>query len=176
MQNIKQEPPKRCAACSEILLRKQFNGRLESINVFLRRKYCNRGCMAAAMVKPVVKRQTYLQRARPRRLDHCEICQASGIRLTIHHKNRIWSDNQPGNLQTLCSSCHTSLHHASGEISKRLEQRPCESCGLVGLRKTCNTCRSRIKRYGADLVKQLGPNFYWRRAFALIPRRNELTA
>lgn len=174
-QNISPTPEKYCAFCSAQLERKKFDGRLESMNCFIRRKYCNQSCMAKAMVKPSVTRSAYQWRARQFRKSNCEMCGTSK-RLSIHHKDKDWSNNDPSNLMTLCASCHTSLHHSLEDIVKTLGPRPCECCGRIGLKRRCCTCQTRIRRYGETLVKQLGPNFCWRRASHLIPKLEGRTA
>ena len=170
---MKPDPEKHCAACSTRLMRARMNGRLEDMAVFLRRKYCNRKCMANGQMKEVLTRSGYLVRARKHLGQICESC-GTPTRLSIHHKDRNWRNNNPSNLQTLCASCHTSLHHSAGEICPKRGDQPCESCGRISQRRFCNTCRTRIRRYGVDLVLKLGPSFCWRRASFLLRNKIEL--
>lgn len=147
---IEKHLTKHCAHCSKQMDRKRFNGRLEDFQVFQRRKFCGRECMALAMQKEHPKRKAYGQRARKLALqDRCEACQTTRC-LAIHHKDRDWSNNDPKNLQTLCNSCHTSLHHAQGDISPAQPKPPCTHCGKPSYRSgLCSTCRTQIRRYGA---------------------------
>ena len=39
----------------------------------------------------------------------CDLCGATG-ELHLHHKNKQHFDDNPGNWQTLCRSCHTKIH------------------------------------------------------------------
>lgn len=147
MPNRKPDPLKHCASCGAKMERKWFNGVLESMNCFLRRRHCGRQCMATAMLQEHITRSGHLVRARKHLKKACEQCGTS-VRLGIHHKNRNWSDDSPDNLETLCSSCHTKLHLAAGDISRNLPPRPCRYCGKVGNVAVCSTCRSRIHSHG----------------------------
>lgn len=42
----------------------------------------------------------------------CEICGATKD-LEVHHKDKNYSNNNPNNLMTVCSSCHQQIHHQS---------------------------------------------------------------
>jgi len=144
----KQEPERYCAHCSAQLTRNRINERLEDMGVFKKRKYCNRACMAAGMVKENPSRKGFGIRARKFRQHECAQCGARE-NLSIHHRDRKWENNDPVNLETLCSSCHTSLHHAAGEINPKQEKPPCRYCGTPSYRNgVCNTCRTRIRRRG----------------------------
>jgi hypothetical protein len=105
-----QEPEKHCAECGELMTRKTFNGRLEDLGVFNRRKYCNQTCMANAFVSDAPCEGTLHQRARKLRGTFCEFCGAM-TRLQAHHKDWNVQNNSPENIQTLCISCHASYHH-----------------------------------------------------------------
>lgn len=52
---------------------------------------------------------TNATKARRFKKDFCEKC-GSTEHLLVHHKNRNQSDNRPGNLETLCSTCHHLAH------------------------------------------------------------------
>lgn len=149
MPTQKTGEPRFCACCATLLERKRINGRLEDFGVFNRRKFCNQECMAKAMHKDDPKRQAYNMRARKQSLKPaCELCAATE-KLSIHHMDRNWRNNSPANLQTLCASCHTSLHHAAGDISPTREKPPCMYCGKPSYRSgVCSTCRTRIRRHG----------------------------
>jgi hypothetical protein len=152
----KPDPERHCGSCGALMSRKRFNGRLEDMSVFLRRRYCGRECMARAYVKEEVTRKGHLVRARKFRKSACEIC-GGNEKLGIHHKDRDWANDAPDNLQTLCASCHTSLHHAAGEISPRLPLRNCRVCGRPDCnRSVCNTCRTRERAARLRLARRLG--------------------
>lgn len=128
--------------------RKRIGARLEDRSVFLRRLYCDQTCMGMAQRKGAPSRDAYRKRARRLRGSSCEVCGRTE-RLSLHHKDRNWSNNDPSNLQTLCASCHTSLHHEAGHISPRRTPPPCEVCGKPSYRRAlCSTHLTRWKRYG----------------------------
>lgn len=104
------DPEKYCQQCGTILTRKTFNGRLEDLGVFKRRKYCDTTCMANAFVSDAPCKGTLHQRARKFRGKRCEFCGAT-TRLQAHHKDTNPQNNSPENIQTLCVSCHASYHH-----------------------------------------------------------------
>ena len=145
----KPDPEKLCQACGALLRRKRMNGRLEDRTVFLKRLYCDQKCMGKAHMRPDPTRSAYLKRIAHLKKKNCEICRASDKRLTLHHKDRNWRNGDPSNIQTLCSSCHTSLHHANAEIVPRAKERPCAFCQRpIWGRSVCNTCRTQIRRNG----------------------------
>ena len=153
MPHTKPDPEKFCDNCKARLSRKRINGRMEDMAVFVRRRYCNRACMAAAMLQPDPSRKGYGIRARKHLKSNCENC-GTTQKLSIHHADRNWKNNDPANLKTLCTSCHTSLHHAAGEISPKQEKPPCRLCGRVSYRSgLCNTCRTRMRRSGQSTAK-----------------------
>ncbi len=154
----KADPVKHCLHCKQLLTRKRFNGRCEDMAVFLRRKFCGRECMAKSMIQPVVSRQGYLCRARKHRKDMCDLCGGKDG-LSINHKNRDWTDNSPGNLETLCISCHMKKHWAEpGRLYDVPKSPPCEVCGKVEARSHHGMCQKhwqRVKRHGdPHLVKR----------------------
>src|SRR6516162_6446443 len=114
---VSPDPENHCRACSKLMRRKRFNGRMEDMAAFLRRKYCDQVCMAVGMVKTTKSRGQWQFLARKFKGSACEQC-GTTVDLEIHHKNRDWSDNSLSNLQTLCSTCHMKLHHAAGDITK----------------------------------------------------------
>jgi len=137
-----------CAYCAALLVRKRFGKRLEDRGRFLVRKYCNRRCMSRGMMLPFPTRNAWAVRARKLRKNECENCGATE-RLSIHHRNKKWWDNQPGNIITLCASCHTTLHHSNNDIVPKKAWRPCRFCGYLTFGRTvCNTCRTQIRRDG----------------------------
>ena len=48
--------------------------------------------------------------------DSCELC-GTTERLTIHHKDKNWRNNDPNNLQTVCFPCHKK-NEPMGEVRK----------------------------------------------------------
>lgn len=53
----------------------------------------------------------------------CEICGAKhteGALLELHHKNKVWTDGTPSNLQLLCNKCHCKEH---SKFDKDLDER-----------------------------------------------------
>lgn len=49
----------------------------------------------------------------------CECC-GSDKDLQVHHKNLVWFDNTPSNLQLLCKKCHAAAH---SKLEKSLDER-----------------------------------------------------
>lgn len=147
MPNRKPDPIKHCKQCGDLLSRKRINGRLEDLSVFIRRQYCDQGCMAMSFrtSDDVAARATILKRARAFKGGKCEQC-GTADRLQIHHKNRDWRDNSCENLQTLCARCHMLLHHANGDIKPRKDPGLC-ACGRPARTASkCDTCLSRRSR------------------------------
>ena len=108
--HTKPSPEKSCAMCNSKMERQQSaRGVLEDFTSFTRRKYCSRKCKDASVVKEVVTKNQYRHRARRLRKPQCEQC-GSGSKLQVHHIDKDVSNNTPMNLQTLCASCHNTLH------------------------------------------------------------------
>jgi 5-methylcytosine-specific restriction endonuclease McrA len=89
------------------MTRKRFNGRLEDLGVFKRRRRCSQSCANTRTEN--LSRDTHHWRARQHRSRVCEEC-GTGVGLHVHHKDRNPTNNDPANLQTLCASCHLKLH------------------------------------------------------------------
>jgi hypothetical protein len=78
----------------------------------------------------------------------CEQCGKTS-RLGLHQKDGDRTNNSPKNLQTLCPSCHTSLHWAQGKKPWRRHPSSCIACGKPAKRLgLCGTHRSRLLRHG----------------------------
>src|SRR3990167_4360396 len=107
------EPRRYCRYCGAILHRKQWPSALEDMGAFLRRRYCDRACMAQAMVQPDVTRSAHLWRSRRHRKSTCERCGGT-TGLHVHHKDGNWKNDILENLETLCSSCHLKDHWQNG--------------------------------------------------------------
>ena len=65
--------------------------------------------MAQGMVKEAVSKEAYHHRARKFRKSKCERC-GSADRLHVHHKDDNYKNNDPANLETLCTYCHGKEH------------------------------------------------------------------
>jgi len=107
----------------------------------------------------------YRYHARKMRKSFCENCGSTEATLCAHHKDGNWTNNDPSNIQTLCSSCHTSLHHVRGDIVTKQIMPPCKICGKPSYRSTeklCNTHRTRWRRYGNPLLtrKRIGASWH----------------
>lgn len=103
----KAEPEKYCELCGTKFGRKTFNGRLEDLGVFKRRKYCSIKC-ASTKERPG-HWGTYHWRARKHRGPRCEAC-GSTDQLHAHHVDGQPMNNEAENIQTLCVFCHNFLH------------------------------------------------------------------
>ena len=160
----KPDPVKCCAFCNKPMERKRYNGVLESNLAFRRRKYCDPTCMGLAHRKEDPTRDGYRKRIYPLRKERCEKC-GTMEKLSIHHMDRNWRNNDPANLQTLCSSCHTSLHHEANDIQPPKSTRPCQYCGHVSNRTTCESCKTRIRLTGSPYQTPSG-----RRPFTRSPK------
>lgn len=114
----KPTPPRFCQHCAEKLERKRLpNGDLEYLIHFNRRKFCNRGCMAADFdARPVTATPSWMTaHYHARKLappTPCVGCGKTG-RTDVHHKDGNWRNNSPENVERRCRSCHMKLHRAA---------------------------------------------------------------
>jgi len=106
----KPDPEKYCQYCRKRLKRKIYNGRLEDMGAFKRRKYCNQSCMAKSFVKDAPSKSALLKRVAPFRGNCCEVC-GDTKQLHSHHIDGNRLNDSPENIQTLCASCHAIHHH-----------------------------------------------------------------
>lgn len=82
----------------------------------------------------------------------CEMCGGKS-RLGLHHKDMDRTNNSPENLQTLCPSCHTSLHWEMGKAAWRRHSPTCDVCGKPAKRLgLCETHRTRYLRHGSPYL------------------------
>lgn len=144
----KPAPLKHCEECGAALTRKRFSsGRLECLQAFGRRKFCDQKCMAAAFDSRPVKSNPswatahhHARKACPP--GPCESC-GSSQNVDVHHRNGDWQDNTPSNLQRLCRSCHNREHRG----------RSCRLCGephkALGY---CEKHYQRFKKWGDPLM------------------------
>ena len=120
MQRVSEEP-KYCCTCGTKIFRKRFNGRLEDLGAWNRRKFCSLSC---ANTKEKVGYDGNSWRARKHLKAICEHCGIhnhnlpSGQGLHAHHINLNRDDNRRENIRTLCGRCHALLHHGNLELSE----------------------------------------------------------
>ena len=107
------EQTKYCKCCKAEMVRQRFNGRLEDLAVFNRRKYCSLSC-ANTRVRPS-HWETYHWRARKHRGLSCEAC-GSTEKLHAHHVDGDPKNNEANNIQTLCVFCHNFLHATADRL------------------------------------------------------------
>lgn len=55
----------------------------------------------------------YRERIKARAAGVCELCDATGKRLDLHHRDFGKSDHSPENLLVICRSCHKKAHFAN---------------------------------------------------------------
>lgn len=104
---------KYCERCKKPMQRKRYNGRLEDLGVFKRRKYCSLSC---SNTKERPRHwETYHYRARKHRKLYCEAC-GSTENLHAHHVDGQPKNNNPENIQTLCAYCHNFLHATANRL------------------------------------------------------------
>lgn len=157
-------PPRFCQVCSGPLVRKRFANSLEDRSRFLKRQHCGRSCMARAMVQEddKITRSAHQTRARKLRGLVCNRC-GSTTDLSIHHENRVWTDHRPQNLTTLCSSCHTTLHHEAGDISPARPSVPCRVCSRRSRKNgLCAFHAQRMKKHGDPLLTMRNIGGSWK--------------
>jgi hypothetical protein len=107
---IKPAPESHCRQCGRKMERQRFSsGRLEDLGRFMKRKSCSKKCQDESLIKTTVTVGQYRFRARMLRADCCDLC-GSAKNLQVHHKDKDLSNNTLENLQTLCASCHNTLH------------------------------------------------------------------
>jgi hypothetical protein len=172
---MKPTPVKYCPACNARMLRKVNRGRTEDLAAFVKRKYCNRACMAQAMVKEQVTVGGY--RKRHMAIQKATTCAACGSRtnLHLHHRNGDISDNSPTNLETLCASCHIKGHWAA---KRRIPKppKPCIICGSLSAklwRGMCQMHYQRWKRHGNPSLRMRKVGSSWVLTDESLPRQLE---
>lgn len=160
----KEVPPKNCAHCGSPFQRTRYNGVLEDASRFEKRLYCSKACSALAHRLESPSRSAMLKRIVKKRKPSCAKCGARS-RLSNHHKDRDWRNNDPSNLETLCSSCHTSLHHEADEIHPSTPRSPCSVCGKPSYRRAlCATHLTRFKLYGDPRLTKRRVDGFWKLA------------
>jgi hypothetical protein len=114
------EELKSCANCGIKMSRKRFNGRLEDLSAWKRRRFCSLSC---ANTRKEVGYHGNSWRARKHLKKLCEHCRKKR-NLHAHHLNKDRTDNSKQNISTLCGRCHALAHHgklvSQGQRSKSL--------------------------------------------------------
>ena len=159
----KPEPEKFCPVCGARLQRKMFNGRLEDMGSFMRRKYCNQVCMAEVMegVIKVQNEKNYRRQSQKIVKNNCEMCGRSDNTLYVHHIDENPINNDPLNLQTLCGSCHRQAHspNFAGIPGQR---KQCLYCSNPAMKSgLCWTHNTRRKKYGDPLLTKTKIGSEW---------------
>ncbi|HKS67551.1 MAG TPA: HNH endonuclease [Candidatus Acidoferrales bacterium] len=120
MPGLKVFPDKICKTCGAAFNRRMMpNGRLQDVKLFLAQEHCSRTCGNS---RKELKPKSYLWRARKHRKDACEACGYTK-RLTVHHCDQDQTNNDPANLQTLCSHCHDFWHATAKRLGKTVAGR-----------------------------------------------------
>lgn len=147
-QKIKPTPIKHCATCNLKMERQRYAGVLESMNNFLRRKYCNRSCMAKGMEREICSSLSHSRIKAHRSVKgHCQMCAATR-RLHVHHKDGNPRNNTAENLMTLCPSCHRQIHSKYFDL-KTMQRVPCLHCDKPAVRAwLCHSHLTRRAKYG----------------------------
>lgn len=123
----KEDPVKYCRYCNKLLTRKRYNGRLEDLNVFKKRLYCDYICMRKDKINISINNASWSNSHTTARninklfinVAQCEMCGKDG-KLDVHHKDGNYQNNKISNLQILCRSCHNKVHRGG---------RVCVICG-----------------------------------------------
>lgn len=108
---IKATPTLQCKQCGEMMERHRFSsGRLQDLALFMKRKFCSKKCKDQSLVKETLSSNHKGRwRSRAQKKECCEQC-SSQNNLQVHHKDKDLMNNCSDNLQTLCASCHNTLH------------------------------------------------------------------
>ena len=154
--NMKPTPIKYCEYCGAKMERVRFpSGRLETLDNFNRRKYCNRMCMRKAFLKMNDEKQNNRNgRATAQHINElilhknkCEIC-GRKKKLDIHHKDENPSNNVLSNLMVLCHSCHMKIHNPKPKC--KVCDKPVKGYGY------CEKHYQRFKKYGDPFITNKG--------------------
>lgn len=151
----KPDPEIHCKACGKLLVRRRFsNGRLMDMTAFVKQVYCDRECMKQGMNKDVCSSVSHSRRKSNSTMkEACEECGDAGKR-HVHHLDGNPSNNQSGNLRTLCVSCHR-LYHSPNCTGTSAQRQPCMYCNAPSVKnQLCHTHISRRWRFGHPLAKK----------------------
>jgi len=102
-------PAKCCERCGTAMSRKRFGARLEDASAFLKRRYCSRSC-ANSRGNWGASSTARHREAHKSVGTSCARCGVKNRRFHVHHKDEDIQNNLPGNLETLCPSCHKREH------------------------------------------------------------------
>jgi hypothetical protein len=107
----KEDPARNCEQCGSPLVRKRLaSNRLEDRTEFLGRRFCSRKCLAVFRTKErPASKASITKRTRRFRKSACERC-GSETDLHVHHEDHDRFNNDPINLETVCSVCHGRQH------------------------------------------------------------------
>ena len=120
---------------------------LQSWLHYNKQKYCNRECMKKAFrAKPKNGTSWMTVHYHARQLlpsGSCEIC-GSNKNVDVHHKDGNPQNNSLDNLQRVCRSCHSKIHH------------PAKKCSICGKKVKgygyCEKHYQRFKKYGSPYI------------------------
>lgn len=162
----KPDPEKYCLQCGAQLGRKMFNGTLESMNCFLRRKYCGMTCMGndRKMDNPSIDAIRHRYQAMGLRATECQMC-GTRENLCLHHVDGNPANNDRANRMTLCATCHTKWHWEHGkQPMPKTRSEQCSVCGTADRTRQgmCQMHYQRWKKYGDPLLtrrQQTGGTF-----------------
>ncbi len=150
-----QTPVQHCQNCQKVLERKRFNGRLEDLTVFKKRKFCNQVCMAESMIQEEVTLAGLRSRSMKLKEGQCSQC-GTQENLHVHHMDSNPANNSSGNLKTLCAACHAKWHWEHGK-SQSKPVKACQYCDKPARKNgLCNTHASRMYRHGNPLMVRGG--------------------
>ena len=125
-RHAKPAPMKTCESCGMVMERKRYgDDRLEDLGAFNRRKYCSIACLAIGKTKENPTISALRHRARRFREDRCEQCGATE-KLHLHHRDGNPANNEPENRQTLCGSCHLTMHWEQWRTSGSFHPGPAD--------------------------------------------------
>lgn len=112
------------------MTRKRYNGHLEDMNSFNRRKFCSLSC---ANKRQLLTKHGYSWRARKHLNPACEACGYTK-KLQAHHIDQDKTNNVAENIQTLCKHCHDFWHTTANRIGRQIAGRmPALHGGITNL-------------------------------------------
>jgi len=119
-QKRKLDPEKFCEYCGAKMERKVYNGVLEDMGAFMRRKYCSLTC--ANSKKHPKHWTTFHLRAAKFKKGFCESCGCK-TSLQAHHIDQNPENNTSENIQTLCKHCHDFWHTTAKRLGRDIAGR-----------------------------------------------------
>lgn len=143
-------PEKFCERCGIKLQRKRYNGVLEDLTTFKKRKFCSLHC---ANLRGIKSRSSTSQHriSRKFRKERCELCGSKptvSSQLHVHHKDGNWKNHDIENLITLCVGCHLRGHN--------IKNRKCLYCDARSRKHgMCQKHFQRWKKYGDPFLTKV---------------------